>query len=74
MNDNRGPEIEVFRTTDGKQIEVCSNCKTPVPPSHSFQDASNRIWKKRACPSCGATFTLEGPYNDHQSANPLAFK
>ena len=66
--------INTFRTADGKQIEVCSDCGTPVPAAYSFQDPSNRIWKKRACPTCNAIFSLEGPYKDHQSANPMVLR
>ena len=69
-----GPQIQVMQTQDGNRIEVCSNCKTPVPPAHSFQDASNQVWRKRSCPSCQAIFTMEGPFRDHQSANPTVFK
>lgn len=69
-----GPQIQVMQTTDGHRIEVCGNCGTPVPPAHSFQDGSNKIWKKRSCPSCQAIFSMEGPFPNHQSANPLVFK
>lgn len=69
-----GPQIKKVTTTDGKLLEVCSNCGTPVPGAHSFQDGSNKIWSKRSCPSCQAIFSLEGPFPNHQTANPTVFK
>ena len=68
------PQILAMQTTDGNRIEVCGNCHTPVPPAHSFQGPDNKVWRKRSCPSCGAIFTMEGPFRDHQTANPRVFK
>jgi hypothetical protein len=74
MNQPNQPQQPIKMRAGNGIIEVCPHCSTPVPPAHSYQDAGNQVWLKKACPTCNAVFSLEGPFRSHGEANPTVYK